>query len=73
MALSRNLCPLLKSELISEYISIAEASRKTGIKENEIRDIAKDNQKCKDKKYLWKFKNENETKEYSKKYTSDKK
>ena len=29
--------------------------------------------KCKDKKYLWKFKNESETKEYSKKYTSDKK
>jgi hypothetical protein len=64
---------IIIKDLIAEYISIAEASRKTGIKENEIRDIAKNNEKCKDKKYLWKFKNESETKEYSKKYTSDKK
>ena len=57
----------LKNEFIKEYKSIAEASRETGEPEHRIRTISqgKTNSKA---EYLWKFKNEEETKKYSDKY-----
>ena len=54
--------------LIKEYRSIAEASRETGEKEHQIRDISK----CKNNSkanFLWKYKDESKTEEYSKKYS----
>jgi len=54
--------------LIKEYRSIAEASRETGEKEHQIREIAK----CKNNSkanFLWKYKDEEKTEEYSKKYS----
>jgi hypothetical protein len=58
----------LDGEYISEYISIAEASRQTDEPEHRIREIAngKPNSKA---EYIWRFKNEEETKEYSEKYS----
>ena len=57
----------LKNEFIKEYKSIAEASRETGEPEHRIRAISqgKTNSKA---EYIWKFKNEEETKKYSEKY-----
>ena len=57
----------LKNEFIKEYKSIAEASRETGEPEHRIRSISqgKSNSKA---EYIWKFKNEEETKKYSEKY-----
>ena len=54
-------------EFIAEFLSIAEASRKTGEPEHRIREISqgKINNNA---KFHWKFKNEDETVEYSKKY-----
>jgi len=58
----------LEGEFIKEYISIAEASRQTNEPEHRIREIAqgKTNSKA---EYIWKFKNEEETKEYSEKFS----
>jgi hypothetical protein len=56
------------SILISEYRSIAEASRKTGEQEHQIREIAKGKNNSK-ANFLWKFKDESKTEEYSKKYS----
>lgn len=57
----------LEGEFIKEYISIAQASRESKEPEHRIRSIAqgKPNSKA---NFLWKFKNEEETKEYSEKY-----
>jgi hypothetical protein len=57
----------LDGKFIDEYISIAEASRKSGEPEHRIRTISQGN-KNSEAMYIWKFKNEEETEEYSKKY-----
>lgn len=54
---------------ISEYISIAEASRKTGDMEHQIRAKAQ-GKSCSTGKYIWKFKFPDETEEYTKKFSS---
>lgn len=56
------------SILIGEYRSIAEASRKTGEQEHQIREISKGKNNSK-ANFLWKFKDESKTEEYSKKYS----
>lgn len=55
---------------LEEFISVAEASRKTGIAEHEIRTSCKKQGGYTIKKYLWKYKNEEETEKYELKYTS---
>jgi hypothetical protein len=55
---------------LAEFISIAEASRETGIQEHEIRASCKKQGGYTYKKYLWKYKNEEETEKYELKYTS---
>ncbi len=57
-------------EFLEEFISVAEASRKTGIAEHEIRTSCKKQGGYTVKKYLWKYKNEEETEKYELKYTS---
>lgn len=55
---------------IREYDSLAEASRKTTMPEFQIREICKGKcKKLKDKMFLWRYKNEEETEEYSKKFS----
>lgn len=55
---------------IREYDSLAEASRKTAMPEFHIREICKGKcKKLKDKMFLWRYKNEEETEEYSKKFS----
>jgi len=58
----------LEGEFIKEFISISEASRKTEEPEHRIRTISqgKTNTKA---LFLWKFKNDEETEEYSKKFS----
>lgn len=56
------------NEFIKEFKSIAEASRQTGEPEHRIRTIAQ-GKKNSEAKFLWKFKNEEETKNYSEKYS----
>lgn len=58
----------LEGKYINEYISIAEASRQTDEPEHRIREIAQGKPNAK-ADYIWKFKNEEETKEYSKKFS----
>jgi len=58
----------LSNEFIAEYPSIAEASRKTEEPEHRIRTIAQGKTNSLSK-YIWKFKNEEETEEYSRKYS----
>ncbi len=60
----------LDGEYINEYISIAEASRKTDEPEHRIRTIA-NGKKNSNAEYIWKFKNEEETKEFSKKFSKN--
>ena len=55
---------------LGEFISVAEASRETGIAEHEIRASCKKQGGYTYKKYLWKYKNEEETEKYELKYTS---
>ena len=55
-------------EFIKEYISIAEASRQTGETEQTIRGISK-GQVNNSSKFHWKYKNEEESAEYSRKYS----
>jgi len=55
---------------LAEFISIAEASRETGIQEHEIRASCKKQGGYTYKKYLWKYKKEEETEKYELKYTS---
>lgn len=59
----------LSGKFLNEYNSIAEACRKTGELEHRIRDTAKGKINSY-ANYLWKFKNEEETEEFSKKYSS---
>jgi len=55
---------------LGEFISVAEASRETRIAEHEIRASCKKQGGYTVKKYLWKYKNEEETEKYELKYTS---
>ena len=57
-------------EFLKEFISVAEASRETGIQEHEIRFSCKKQGGYTFKKYLWKYKNEEETEKYELKYSS---
>ena len=56
--------------ILGEYISVAEASRKTGIAEHEIRNSCKHKGKYIYFKFLWKYKNEKETNHYVNKFSS---
>jgi hypothetical protein len=58
----------LEGEFIKEFISISEASRHTEEPEHRIRTIAKGKTNTK-ALFLWKFKNDEETEEYSKKFS----
>jgi hypothetical protein len=49
---------------LREFISVAEASRETGIQEHEIRASCKKQGGYTYKKYLWKYKNEEDTEKY---------
>jgi hypothetical protein len=57
-------------DLIEEYKSLAEASRQTLIPEYEIREVSKRKGNFQTKKYLWKYKNEEENEEWTKKFSS---
>jgi len=57
----------LDNVFITEYPSIAEASRKTEEPEHRIRIIAQGKTNS-NAKFIWKFKNEEESEEYSRKY-----
>ena len=58
-------------DIIKEFPSLAKASRETKIPEHEIREIAKGKIKhIFDKKFLWKYKNEDETESYRQKFSS---
>lgn len=58
-------------DIIKEFPSLAKASRETNIPEHEIREIAKGKIKhIFDKKFLWKYKNEEETESYRQKFSS---
>ncbi len=57
-------------ELINEFVSLAEASRKSSVPEYEIREICRGKGNLLNKKYLWKYKNEEENDEWSKKFSS---
>ena len=59
----------LSGEFIKEYKSIAQASRETGEPEHRIREIS-NGKKNSVAKFSWKFKNEEESEEYRKKYSS---
>jgi hypothetical protein len=58
----------LDNVFITEYPSIAEASRKTEEPEHRIRTIAQGKTNS-NAKFIWKFKNEEESEEYSRKYS----
>jgi hypothetical protein len=58
----------LKDEFIAEYKSISQASKETGEPEHRIREISKGKKNSK-AQFKWKFKNTEETGEYSKKYS----
>lgn len=54
---------------IATFGSLAEASRKTEIKEHTIRETAKGKRKIKKGEYMWRYDNEEENEEYKKKYS----
>ena len=58
----------MKDEFIAEYKSISQASKETGEPEHRIREISKGKKNSK-AQFKWKFKNTEETGEYSKKYS----
>ena len=60
----------LAGEYITEYSSIAKASRQSGEPEHRIREIAKGRQNNA-ARFLWEFKNPDETQEYSKKFINN--
>lgn len=65
----RNILQYTKDNIfIKEFNSIAQASRETGELEHRIRETAKGKGNSK-AEFLWKFKNEDETNEYSQKYS----
>ena len=59
----------LDDNFVKEYKSIAQASRDTGEPEHRIREIAKGKKNSK-AQFKWKFKNNEETEEYTKKYST---
>ena len=54
---------------LETYGSIAEATRKTGIKEHTIRETAKGQRGLKKGDYMWMYDNEEETEEYKNRYS----
>jgi hypothetical protein len=56
-----------KGELIKEHVSIAQASKDTGISEHEIRAVAKKTTPN-PKQFLWEYKNDEETQAWAEKY-----
>ena len=56
-----------KGELIKEHVSIAQASKDTGLAEHEIRSVAKKTTPV-PKQFLWEYKNNEETQAWSEKY-----
>lgn len=54
---------------LETYGSLAEASRKTGIKEHTIRETAKGKRGFKKGDYMWMYDNEEETEEYKNRYS----
>ena len=54
--------------LIKEFRSVVEASRETGEKEHQIREISKGKNNSK-ANFLWKYKDESKSEEFSKKYS----
>ena len=59
----------LDGEFIQEFKSIAQASRESSEPEHRIRETAKGKKNSK-AQFIWKFKNESESAEYSEKYKS---
>ena len=59
-----------QGELIKEYESLSKASKETNIKEHVIRETAKN--KTVPKEFIWRYKNEEQTEEWTKKFSSKK-
>ena len=59
----------LEGEFIAEYKSVAQASKATDEPEHRIRDISKGKKNSK-AQFMWKFKNNEETAEFSQKYAT---
>ena len=59
------------NDVIQEFTSIADASRKTGDKEHMIRESAKKDEKYSTAVYMWRFKNPEDTILFSKKYSKN--
>ena len=59
----------LEGEFIAEYKSVAQASKVTNEPEHRIRDISKGKKNSK-AQFMWKFKNNKETAEFSQKYAT---
>jgi hypothetical protein len=59
-----------QGELIKEYESISKASKETNIKEHVIRETAKNN--TVPKEFIWRYKNEEQSEEWTKKFSSKK-
>ena len=57
-------------ELINEFKSLALASRETHIAEHEIRELCRNRGNKLNKKFLWKYKNEEENEEWTKKFSN---
>jgi hypothetical protein len=57
-------------ELINEFKSLALASRKTNIAEHEIRELCRGKGNKNNKHFLWKYKNEEDNEEWTKKFSN---
>ena len=65
----RNVLQYTKENVfIKEFISISQASRESGEPEHRIRSISQGKSNAK-AEFIWKFKNDEQTKEYSEKYS----
>jgi hypothetical protein len=60
----------IKGNQIAEFESLAKASRETKIPEHEIREICKLRTPLYNKRYIWEYKNKEETEEYRLKFSS---
>lgn len=60
----------IKGNQIAEFESLAKASRETKIPEHEIREICKLKTPLDNKRYIWEYKNKEETEEYRLKFSS---
>jgi hypothetical protein len=57
-----------KGDKIASFISLAEASRQTGVREHTIREFARN--KSRNGEFFWKYANEEQNEEFSKKFSS---